>query len=101
MKPLMLSRVALRASAASSSASKRSTSTGVVLEARSRPQPSFQSARRPSMVVRRAPANGASSTWAAAAKRATIACGLSSTGTLISGVETLSGSSSSTSLGVS
>ena len=62
----------MRASASVLSASKRSTSTGVVLDARTRPQPSGQSARRPSMVDRRAPSN-----LRLGAKRSTKACGSS------------------------
>ena len=44
----------MRRSAGALSASKRNTSTGVVFDARTSPQPSGQSARTPSIVVRRA-----------------------------------------------
>ncbi len=54
------------------------------------------------MVDRRAPANGESSTCTEETNKDTSACGVpASTGTFNSGVETLSGSSSSTSDGVS
>src|SRR5690606_13200046 len=87
----------MRSSAAWSSASKRSTSTGVVLDARTRPQPSGQSTRSPSMVDRRAPLESA-----AATKRSTKPGG-SSPGatTLISGGGIPAGSAASTSPGAS
>lgn len=53
--------VRIRCNAASLSASNRSTRIGVVLEARTSPQPSMKSARSPSMVDSRADSNGDSS----------------------------------------
>src|SRR4029434_7339786 len=82
----------LRGSAASWSASNRSTTTGVVLDARASPKPSGYSTRRPSMrITSVAPGNSSDS-----AMRATSACGSpSAQGIVSSGVETASGSASS------
>src|SRR5947207_3120017 len=79
----------MRLSAASLSASKRNTTTGVVFEARARPKPSAYSTRRPSRrMTSVAPGNSAVS-----ASLAISACGGSPLlVTLSSGVEMLSGS---------
>ena len=79
----------MRRMAFSLSASKRSTRTGVVLDARIRPKPSENSTRRPSMVM----TSSAPSNWAVAASLAMSSWPFSPSGRSMfsSGVEMLCG----------
>ncbi len=86
----------IRASAAWSSASKRSTIAGVVFDARASPKPSAYSTRRPSMRIT-SEAPGKSASACSFATRA--CCSPSAHAMLSSGVESASGSASSTAAG--